>query len=425
MTTPERPLDGLPASGAVLDGKYRIERVLGVGGMGAVLEATHLKLEEKVAIKVLLGELSQDAEAVARFTREAWAAAKIKSENVARVHDVGALPSGAPYLVMEYLEGCDLDQLLEERGALDVSEAVDYLLQACRALAEAHEAGIIHRDLKPGNLFRVTQPDGMPLIKVVDFGISKVDAAGGVTKTGVLMGSPVYMAPEQLLSSKDVGVTADVWSLGIILFELVAGRPPFDAETLPLLCSAVMSDPTPSLGAVAGTPPGLDVVISRCLEKKAADRYPSLAELAAALAPFGGAKAPRSAEYVARVLGKATRKIGTPIAAVGAPSDGSATRRGHAPPRPVADPPPVSDPPHEARPSSSSAPAAGATDARARWVAGLAFAGLVGGLTWWLVRADEALPPDVPADVGPATSVETAGTTIAETTVSPLSLIHI
>ena len=193
MTTPERPLDGLPASGAVLDGKYRIERVLGVGGMGAVLEATHLKLEEKVAIKVLLGELSQDAEAVARFTREAWAAAKIKSENVARVHDVGALPSGAPYLVMEYLEGCDLDQLLEERGALDVSEAVDYLLQACRALAEAHEAGIIHRDLKPGNLFRVTQPDGMPLIKVVDFGISKVDAAGGVTKTGVLMLSLIHI----------------------------------------------------------------------------------------------------------------------------------------------------------------------------------------------------------------------------------------
>ena len=206
MTTPERPPDGLPAPGTVLDGKYRIEGVLGIGGMGVVLEATHLALEEKVAIKVLLGDLTEDAEAVSRFTREAWAAAKIKSENVARVYDVGALPSGAPFLVMEYLDGCDLEQLQRERGPLGVQETVDYLLQACRALAEAHEAGIIHRDLKPGNLFRVTQPDGMPLIKVVDFGISKVDAAVGMTKTGVLMGSPVYMAPEQLMSSKNLSL---------------------------------------------------------------------------------------------------------------------------------------------------------------------------------------------------------------------------
>lgn len=409
--------DGLPDVGTVLDGKYRIDGVLGVGGMGAVLEATHLTLEEKVAIKVLLGELTEDPEVVARFTREAWAAAKIKSENVARVHDVGALPSGSPYLVMEFLEGADLEQIQHERGTLGVAETVDYLLQACRALAEAHAQGIIHRDLKPGNLFRVTLPDGSPQIKVVDFGISKVGAAGDVTKTGVLMGSPVYMAPEQLLSSKDVDVTADVWSLGVILFELIAGEPPFDAATLPLLCSAVMADPTPSLQAVAPhAPAGLDAVVARCLEKDPLDRYPNLAELASALAPFAGPKGPRSAEYVARVLGKATRRIGTPKAA-GQAMARSPRVRERAPKKlerredgPEATAPPRATPsPRDGHPR--------------RWMAGLAVAvvALAAGLTlWWVAPSPDAEPDRPPEEPSAPSVAKTAdGATPSSESTSP------
>src|SRR5580693_7216018 len=168
-------------------------------------------------------------EYVARFEREARTAVKIKSEHVARVIDVGQLESGSPYMVMEYLEGEDLQGWLEKQGRLPIERAVDFLLQACEAIAEAHAMGIVHRDLKPANLFCIRRPDGTLSIKVLDFGISKAAGASmGMTSTQAVMGSPLYMSPEQMGSSKGVDARSDIWALGVILFELVTGRVPFD-----------------------------------------------------------------------------------------------------------------------------------------------------------------------------------------------------
>lgn len=180
--------------GEILAGKYRVERVLGVGGMGVVVAALHIALDERVAIKFLLPEALTNAEAVARFAREARAAVKIKSQHVARVIDVGTLETGAPYMVMEFLKGQDLSNHLRQHGALPIADAVDFVLQACEALAEAHALGIVHRDLKPSNLYLTHQRDGTPVVKVLDFGISKVSgdarekSDGALTRTSALMG---------------------------------------------------------------------------------------------------------------------------------------------------------------------------------------------------------------------------------------------
>src|SRR4051794_37656982 len=196
--------------GELLAGKYRVDKVLGVGGMGVVVAAHHIQLDDRVAIKFLLPETLGNGDAVMRFAREARAAVKIKSEHVARVTDVGTLENGAPYMVMEYLEGGDLAAWLQDRGRLPVELAVDLLLQACEAIAEAHAIGIVHRDLKPANLFVARLPGGVQSVKVLDFGISKMtgfSASGGessATKTSALLGSPLYMSPEQMRSSKDV-----------------------------------------------------------------------------------------------------------------------------------------------------------------------------------------------------------------------------
>src|SRR5580692_2454920 len=239
--------------GDVLAGKYRVERVLGAGGMGVVVAAHHIQLDEKVALKFLLPEALGDAEAVGRFAREARNACKIKSEHVARVTDVGMLPNGAPYMVMEYLEGGDLAAWIKQRGPLPIEQAVDFVLQACVAVADAHALGIVHRDLKPANLFCIRRSDGQFLIKVLDFGISKLtDLTGtgpgmGMTKTSALMGSPLYMSPEQMRSSRDVDAGTDIWALGVILFELMAGRPAFLAGSVTELAIKVANEAPPAL----------------------------------------------------------------------------------------------------------------------------------------------------------------------------------
>jgi len=298
-----------PREGDVLAGKFRIERVLGVGGMGMVVSAMHLQLDERVAIKFLLPEALMNAEAVARFGREARAAVKIKSEHVARVTDVGALESGAPYMVMELLRGQDLSQILRDKGALPIAAAVQYVLQACEALAEAHAVGIVHRDLKPANLFLTARADGSPCIKVLDFGISKVTnpsgsgADMGMTRTQAIMGSPLYMSPEQLASAKDVDQRTDVWAVGCVLYELVTGRVPFEAETMPQLCTLILHTEPPSPRSLRpDMPEGLDQAILRCLRKDRHQRYANVAALAADLAHFSPDAGPRSAERISRVL---------------------------------------------------------------------------------------------------------------------------
>ena len=293
--------------GDVLAGKYRMERILGVGGMGVVVAAHHIQLDEPVALKFLLPHARRNPEAVARFIREARAAAKIKSEHVARVSDVGQFENGAPYMVMEFLQGGDLSGWLEQNGPLPFDQAVDFVLQACVAVADAHVLGIVHRDLKPANLFCVRRSDGQLTIKVLDFGISKTSHLGSsgpgmdMTKTSANMGTPLYMSPEQMRSSRDVDGGTDLWALGVILFELLTGKPPFDADALTELVMKVATDPTPSLRAFRpDAPAGLEAVIGKCLEKDRAKRYRNVAELAVALLPF----APRGAKVsVNRIVG--------------------------------------------------------------------------------------------------------------------------
>jgi len=295
--------------GQVLLGKYRIERVLGMGGMGVVVAATHISLEERVAIKFLLPHALQNAEATARFLREARSAVRIKSEHVARVTDVGQLENGSPYMIMEYLDGADLGVLTKQRGALPIEEAVEYLLQACEAIAEAHALGIVHRDLKPANLFVATRADGTPSVKVLDFGISKVTGMGnsgadlGMTKTTAVMGSPLYMSPEQMASAKDVDARTDIWALGAILYELLTGKVPFQADTITQLCVMILQQPPPPLrNARPDAPEELQQIILRSLERDRDRRYANVAEFANALAPFAPRRARLSIERVSRVI---------------------------------------------------------------------------------------------------------------------------
>jgi serine/threonine-protein kinase len=298
------------STGEVLAGKYRVERVLGVGGMGVVVAAHDLLLERRVAIKFLLSAGLENPEVVARFAREARSAVRIESEHVARVIDVGSLPTGSPYIVMEYLEGSDLAQRVATHGALPVADAIDYVLQACEAVAEAHKLGIVHRDLKPANLFLTRRADGSNFIKVLDFGISKaVSGASGsapdlsLTKTSAVMGSPMYMAPEQMRSTRTVDARADIWALGVILYELISGRVPFEATTMPELCALVLTEAPPSLRErCPWVPPALAAAVERCLQKDPAQRYGNLAELAKALVGLGSARARLSEERISRVL---------------------------------------------------------------------------------------------------------------------------
>jgi len=291
----------------VAAGKYRVDRVIGRGGMGVVIGATHLRLQQPVALKFLLPELAQKPDVVERFIREARASAQLRGEHVCRVSDVETSEDGVPYIVMELLEGRDLASLVDGNGALPVPLVADYVLQACIGVAEAHALGIVHRDLKPGNLFLTGRPDGTPLIKVLDFGIAKAqrDQAFSLTHTSTVLGSPSYMSPEQLKSPRNADVRSDVWSMGVILYELASGHLPFTGESLTALALRISMDPVPPLGG--RIPPGFDSVVYRCLEKEAAQRYPDLAELAHALAAYSGPSGRELAAAVSRLLHRATR----------------------------------------------------------------------------------------------------------------------
>ncbi len=304
MAEEQNELEGVPEPGDLVVGKYRVDRVLGIGGMGCVVAATHTTLDQPVAIKFLLNKAARNPKNVMRFQREAQAAARIKSDHVAKVSDVGTLDNGTPYMVMEFLDGEDLSERLQRLGRVAADEAVRYVLQACEALAEAHKAGIIHRDLKPANLFVATAADGTVRVKVLDFGISKIVDGGkeDLTKTSALMGSPLYMSPEQMMSAKAADGRADIWALGCILFELVSGQPPFIGNTLPEICSRILTAPPTKLSTLVPIHPDLEAIIERILEKNPDRRHQNLAELAHALYPFGGEQAARSAAIVCRTL---------------------------------------------------------------------------------------------------------------------------
>jgi serine/threonine protein kinase len=303
--------------GELVAGKYRIERALGHGGMGVVVAAMHEQLRQRVAIKMLLPEAKASPNALSRFLREARAAATIKGEHVARVLDVGELDGGSPYIVMEYLEGRDLAAILAalpEPRRLPAEEAVGYVLQACEAIAEAHAAGIVHRDLKPSNLFLSRQPDGSPLVKVLDFGISKAllspAGEGTLTTTSSFVGSPIYAPPEQLVAAHEVDARADIWALGTILYESMAGRPPYVGDSVMHVASKIFNEaPTPLGELRPELPPELTATVMRCLQKKPEDRFQDVSGLAEALAHFAPA-ASISAERVARIVAGSTPRSG-------------------------------------------------------------------------------------------------------------------
>lgn len=332
--------------GQELVGKYRIERVLGSGAMGVVVEAHHLELEQSVAVKFLYPECARANDGAERFRREARAAARIKSDHVARVLDMGTLEEGgAPFIVMEYLRGKDLSAELEERGWLPVGEAVTYVLEACEAVAEAHRHGIVHRDLKPANLFLAEQERGGRMVKVLDFGISKMTVNGhqpSLTDTSALMGSPAYMSPEQLESSRNVDGRADIWSLGVILHELLMGEVPFEGESMPQLVRSILGGQRSSLTERNASLAELDAVVAKCLRLPREERFDDVPALCEALQPFrdwrGGDWAPPNQDSAVADSGAAAQLGGTvPEPAIAEEPASSELAAGAVPARDVTD----------------------------------------------------------------------------------------
>ena len=305
MTANEDQIDELAtlaptiAIGGLIAGKYRVERLLGKGGMGLVIAARHMDLDRPVAIKVVRAELAQEERVLQRFLFEARSAAKIISEHVCQVIDVGRLDNGLPFIVMEMLEGRDLGRLLAERGRIDPVDCVDWILQVCDGLAQAHAAGIVHRDLKPENLL-LTVVDGVPCVKILDFGISKqIGIDRSFTEPNGIVGSPRYMAPEQLLGGT-VDERSDLWAIGAIAYELITGVPAFSGDTVASICAKVIGDaPRLPRHLVPNIPAGLDQVILACLRRDPAARFRDASSLARALVPFaserGGQSYQRSA----------------------------------------------------------------------------------------------------------------------------------
>src|SRR5512133_1091419 len=306
----ESPFDMPFVPGEIIADKYEVIELIGVGGVGFVVAANHIELGEKVALKFLRPEMLIREDIVARFAQEALAAVRIKNEHVARVFDVGTLPNGNPFIVMEFLEGRDLYEIVQQDGPQPVKTAIDYVLQACEALADAHSRGIVHRDVKPENLFLIQRAEGIDLIKVLDFGISKLALTGSairskvpLVRTMLPMGSPVYMSPEQIRASKDIDLRTDIWSMGCVLHELLTGSPAFDAPSLTQLSATILEEHPPKISDVrAVVPRELDAIVSKCLEKSPNKRYQNMAELALALYPYGPRRSRLSAERCCKLL---------------------------------------------------------------------------------------------------------------------------
>jgi len=278
--------------GTVLQDRYRIVAKLGEGGMGVVYEAEHLLIKKRVAVKCLLPEFARDKKLIRRFLREARAATSVGHENIIDVVDFGRLDDGNVFMVTEYLEGRDLRSMITEEGALSVGRTAHILCQICGALAATHDKGVIHRDLKPGNIFIIARQSDPCFVKVLDFGLSKFidlseDSAEPVTRTGAVMGTPWYMAPEQLAGRDDLDHRIDIYAIGVILFNMLTGRRPFEHRSLPALVLSVCTEDAPSLSTVrSDVPRELQAICARLLAKRPEDRYASCHEVQRALLPF-------------------------------------------------------------------------------------------------------------------------------------------
>ena len=401
--------------------KYLIGKLIDVGGMGAVFEARDTRLDRRVAIKVLLPRLVSSATAAERFKREARAATRITSEHVVKVLEIGDLQDRTPFLVMEYLEGQDLRAVLREHGPLPPRQAVDYVLQALQAVAEGHMAAVIHRDLKPSNLFLTERADGTPLIKVLDFGIAKtlqLDSLGDFALTSsddIQLGSPTYMPPEQFQNPRDVDARADIWALGVTLYELISGRVPFQGHTYAELISHVLSGEPESIESVPSAPAmpdGLQAIISQCLAKNRDLRFENAVALAVALAPYGSDDARLS---LTRVSGLARPRSPNPV--------GSAreTQMGYEATLPV----PVDGEPRERTPSRSSdarqAPSVVPPPPK-RWRSAIVIAAVTLGAvsaTWYVARPKAPPSPAAARPLAPSLSAAQTASGTATSRVDP------
>ena len=402
-------LSWLPSPGTILADRYRLVSLLGTGGMAAVLMAEHIQLHERVAIKFLHPKIAANAESHERFRRESRISSLIKCEHVVRTLDVGSTPEGLSYLVMEYLEGEDLSARLHRDGPYPLELAVDCVLQAAEALALAHAAGVVHRDIKPSNLWLSRRHDGSPLLKVLDFGISKLfsgaHADPSLTETSSVFGSPTYMSPEQIRSAKRVDARADIWALGIVLYELLTARLPFEGDNVGgILASITADEPIAPTVFREDLPAVVQDVVLACLEKNPTRRI-TLAEMCTELRPFATPSGALSAERVARAGAPSPdsavasswreRQLRTPPPAVGASTLSAATIRMEQP------------------------------KARSRWLV-LGGAGAVAaiGIGTWIART----PTDRPEPTSGAASTDVAGplaaslpptTTLTQASASP------
>jgi serine/threonine-protein kinase len=386
--------------GTLLAGKYRVERILGRGGMAVVVAAEHQALRASVALKFLTPEFAGRADVVERFLREARVCAQLRSEHACRVSDFGRLESGVPYIVMEMLEGRDLANVLAAHGPLAVATAAEYVVQACDALTEAHATGIVHRDLKPANLFLARRRDGDALIKVLDFGVAKVHDAGeqALTLVDMIVGSPAYMAPEQMRSAQHADARSDIWSLGVVLYELASGGLPFRGASPTEVAMEVECSPPPRL---AGVPEGFAAAVARCLEPAPERRFQRVADLVAALRPFVP-RAPAVTVSIPKLEMSALRTARTPhlpLSAAGAMLPVATPLRPYRRPRPVMSPAvPGSGPRlaigplgHGDRPFPTSGPSANAR-AATTWVSRtpwwrVLLAGVLGMIVIWATFA--------------------------------------
>lgn len=304
-------------AGDTVGGRYVVEEVLGKGGMGVVVAARHEPLGHRVAMKLMSRTVAANAEALERFSREARVIASLESDHVVRVTDFG-MHAGAPYMVMELLTGRDLRAELQLREKLPVQEAVDYVIQAADGLFTAHEKGVVHRDVKLANLFLTTRPDGQRSVKVLDFGISKLQSEANedveLTRTQSTLGSPMYMSPEQIRDPRKVDARTDVWSLGIVLYKLISGRAPFEGQSANALSAAISADAPPPLPEI---PAGLNAIVLACLEKSPARRIPSVAVLARELSAFASERGRESAkQLLARAENDDSLALSTPFSGV-------------------------------------------------------------------------------------------------------------
>lgn len=432
------------SAGQIVADKYRIDGVMGTGGMGVVVAATHVELDQRVAIK-FLREVSP--EALARFQREARLLVRLKSPHVARVFDVGALEDDTPYIVMEHLDGSDLSAVIASRGRLPLEETVDYIVQAMEAVAEAHALGMVHRDLKPANLFLAKGPGGTTTVKVLDFGVSKIlddrgatgndgPRGGDLTNEGVALGSPGYMSPEQMTSARDVDERSDIFSIGALLYRLVSGQNAYKGSSVVSILASMATEPlTPLKNLVSDVPEAFGDVVQRCLAHDKAARFPTLAHLAHALVPYATRRARVSIEQILATLsitfpddGLADTVVKTAVLPSARSSRPGAKPSGPAPAPQFTVSAPASVPPSFPR-APSSTPGRPSSQ-RATIGITLAALALFGAAAAWRATVartheDPASSATTPASgelsAGPKSTVETASPFVASSPSSPAS----